>query len=393
MKNYYEILGLQQDATEEEIKTAYRKLSLKFHPDKNDGDKYFEEWAKKINEAYETLGNKDKRITYDETLKGKNSQKSNSYSNGSYSSTSNNSSSNSSSNSEYEVLSQIRKLTPEYLNAKYALVEAQYHYNNVSAQSVANKFTATRILFIILLFIISGFGLKKTFFNQTDTSQESEVSNPSKETKKTVLPEVTEIIGEPIDDVGNSILYTNFSGIEENEANENFAVPIAMFYNNKYIDPPTCEHGSNEQNAINECEKAKELLLPSVRSGSELFVLDNGKQSYSINVIDTKEFGYSDWTRFSARIREKPKTSILTDNPKIGTNKLFAIKDRPTLEKRKDPEGNVLQDKLLSKVDIDGDGMPELIYECSDYEGTFYQIYSNKNGKWIKVYEGGYQGF
>ncbi|MBK9726918.1 MAG: DnaJ domain-containing protein [Saprospiraceae bacterium] len=55
MKDYYYILGVPKDATKDDIKTAYRKLSLKFHPDKNPGDAYFEERFKDILEAYEYL--------------------------------------------------------------------------------------------------------------------------------------------------------------------------------------------------------------------------------------------------------------------------------------------------------------------------------------------------
>ena len=55
MKDYYYILGIKPNASTDEIKKAYRKLSLKFHPDKNDGDKFFEERFKEINEAYENL--------------------------------------------------------------------------------------------------------------------------------------------------------------------------------------------------------------------------------------------------------------------------------------------------------------------------------------------------
>lgn len=61
MINYYQILGIQRDASDEEIKTAYRKLALKFHPDKNNGDQYFEERFKEIQDAYEVLSNKDKK--------------------------------------------------------------------------------------------------------------------------------------------------------------------------------------------------------------------------------------------------------------------------------------------------------------------------------------------
>ncbi len=65
MKDYYYILGIKKNATNEEIRKAYRKLSLKFHPDKNEGDKFFEERFKDINEAYETLIDNEKKNAYD----------------------------------------------------------------------------------------------------------------------------------------------------------------------------------------------------------------------------------------------------------------------------------------------------------------------------------------
>ena len=55
MKDYYYILGLPNTATTEEIRKAYRKLSTKFHPDKNNGDKFFEELFKEIKEAHDFL--------------------------------------------------------------------------------------------------------------------------------------------------------------------------------------------------------------------------------------------------------------------------------------------------------------------------------------------------
>lgn len=68
-KNYYDILGVQQTATQQEIKQAYRKLSVKFHPDKNDGDSFLEEMFKNINEANEILSDSQKRKIFDKTLK------------------------------------------------------------------------------------------------------------------------------------------------------------------------------------------------------------------------------------------------------------------------------------------------------------------------------------
>ncbi|MGD0231141.1 MAG: DnaJ C-terminal domain-containing protein [Syntrophorhabdales bacterium] len=64
-KDYYDILGVQKTAPEEDIKKAYRKLALKFHPDRNPGNKQAEEQFKEINEAYAVLSDKDKRKEYD----------------------------------------------------------------------------------------------------------------------------------------------------------------------------------------------------------------------------------------------------------------------------------------------------------------------------------------
>ena len=65
-EDYYEILGIKKDATEDEIKKAYRKLALKWHPDKNPNNREeAEEHFKKINEAYSVLSDKNKRNQYD----------------------------------------------------------------------------------------------------------------------------------------------------------------------------------------------------------------------------------------------------------------------------------------------------------------------------------------
>ena len=65
-KDYYKILGVERSASQDEIKKAYRKLAVKYHPDKNPDDKVAEEKFKEISEAYQVLGNADTRKKYDE---------------------------------------------------------------------------------------------------------------------------------------------------------------------------------------------------------------------------------------------------------------------------------------------------------------------------------------
>lgn len=64
-RDYYEILGVSRQASDDEIKSAYRKLAMKYHPDKNPGDKESEEKFKESTEAYEVLRDKEKRARYD----------------------------------------------------------------------------------------------------------------------------------------------------------------------------------------------------------------------------------------------------------------------------------------------------------------------------------------
>ena len=65
-RDYYKILGVERKATEAEIKTAFRKLALQYHPDRNPGNKQAEEKFKEINEAYEVLSDSEKRGRYDQ---------------------------------------------------------------------------------------------------------------------------------------------------------------------------------------------------------------------------------------------------------------------------------------------------------------------------------------
>ena len=64
-RDFYEVLGVNRDASEEEIKKSYRKLAMKYHPDRNPGNKEAEEKFKEAKEAYEVLSEAEKRRAYD----------------------------------------------------------------------------------------------------------------------------------------------------------------------------------------------------------------------------------------------------------------------------------------------------------------------------------------
>src|SRR6188508_2001443 len=64
-RDYYEILGVQKNASADEIKKSYRKVAMQYHPDRNPGDKAAEEKFKEAAEAYEVLSDADKKAQYD----------------------------------------------------------------------------------------------------------------------------------------------------------------------------------------------------------------------------------------------------------------------------------------------------------------------------------------
>lgn len=70
MENYYKILGVPENVTNEELKKVYRKLAKKYHPDANVGNTKAEEMFKKVSKAYEVLSDETSRAKYDREIKG-----------------------------------------------------------------------------------------------------------------------------------------------------------------------------------------------------------------------------------------------------------------------------------------------------------------------------------
>ena len=65
-RDYYEVLGVSRSASSDELKKAYRKVAMKYHPDRNQGDKKAEDKFKEASEAFEALGDQEKRSRYDQ---------------------------------------------------------------------------------------------------------------------------------------------------------------------------------------------------------------------------------------------------------------------------------------------------------------------------------------
>ncbi|HKR99621.1 MAG TPA: DnaJ domain-containing protein, partial [Candidatus Dormibacteraeota bacterium] len=65
-RDYYEVLGVERTASAEELKRAYRRLAMQYHPDRNNGDKAAEERFKEVQGAYDLIGDPDKRKQYDQ---------------------------------------------------------------------------------------------------------------------------------------------------------------------------------------------------------------------------------------------------------------------------------------------------------------------------------------
>ncbi|MFT4093774.1 MAG: J domain-containing protein [Niabella sp.] len=172
LKNYYEILGVPRSASSDEIRTAYRKLLVKFHPDKNVGDAYFEDWSKKINEAFEVL--MDPRIrseydkVYDETRMTYLANKKNAARGGMQSETAEKDTTVEATVENPPVVDDaMEQLIPQYINAKKNVVKLKRAFNEAEQQSLAIKKNRIPVQMAVALTVIVGISIWMAirFFN------------------------------------------------------------------------------------------------------------------------------------------------------------------------------------------------------------------------------------
>lgn len=149
MKNtFYDTFEIKESATQSEIKKTYRKLALKYHPDKNNGDKKFENIFKQINNIYEILSDDKKREKYDYELKKERDFEKDNHTN--QADTNNHSAQNK---------------------------KSKYHNSNKKGKTKKNKFAIIIIISLIISFIV--------YLNLENKSKNNELKNKTKSIQST----------------------------------------------------------------------------------------------------------------------------------------------------------------------------------------------------------------
>jgi len=162
---------------------------------------------------------------------------------------------------------------------------------------------------------------------------------------------------------------------------ESRAVPIVMVNSGRYI-------GFSQENNDFSLVTISQIL----DSGNFLFPVSNDGLANRYLVINKRN---DDYSGIYGVLSSRPKGKLLTNDSLVLTRSLKVVTKTPFLVKRKRPSyygGGYYSDKLLGKVDLDGDNIGEHVYLCQESEGVFYQIFSFKNNQWKKVFEGGYSG-
>ena len=150
LKDYYEILGVSQKASDDQIRDAYKKLAKAYHPDKHQGDDFFAEKFKSLQEAYAVLSDPESRKDYDADLAAElKGQKKTSQKN--------------SASSKARTVKDLPSLIDIYFEQKIATVKTRKEYDTFLASPKKQYSSWVKIVLVVLVIILSTILLNPSF--------------------------------------------------------------------------------------------------------------------------------------------------------------------------------------------------------------------------------------
>ena len=150
LKDYYEILGVSQKASDDQIRDAYKKLAKAYHPDKHQGDDFFAEKFKSLQEAYAVLSDPESRKDYDADLAAElKGQKKTSQKN--------------SASSKARTVKDLPSLIDIYFEQKIATVKTRKEYDTFLASPKKKYSSWVKIVLVVLVIILSTILLNPSF--------------------------------------------------------------------------------------------------------------------------------------------------------------------------------------------------------------------------------------
>ena len=152
LKDYYEILGVSQKASDDQIRDAYKKLAKAYHPDKHQGDDFFAEKFKSLQEAYAVLSDPESRKDYDTDLAAElKGQKKTTQKN------------SNSTSSKARTVKDLPSLIDIYFEQKIATVKTRKEYDTILASPKKKYSSWVKIVLVVLVIILSTILLNPSF--------------------------------------------------------------------------------------------------------------------------------------------------------------------------------------------------------------------------------------
>jgi hypothetical protein len=342
MKDYYYILGLSRDASKVEIQKAYKKLSLKFHPDINNNDKFFEERFKEILEAYQTLSDEKKKIEYDAKLKNFQSKATSSSSQQTNQNANGNNTSNKTQTNQSK--SEHSNNTTSHSNQKN---NSDSKLSKESSDEVGIRYALIGVGIVLgIVFIMMGIGNSLNNDNKTANNDNSTATHLTTVDSTATDNEKNIIYDKCVDQVQTYVSLVN----QRNYTNlaSYFSPVIKYFYGNKYLSPidvvfklkasmenePNDSYykvsdfnvNSNKEGYIVYCSQVERILqadrLPYILYTKQCYKLDDNLRIYSLHGV--LEFKKPDIARFLNYGLDKKDSDFITNASSLSFDTIFS---------------------------------------------------------------------